>query len=172
MSADKNAWARFDAGLNGTLRVLCLAAFTVLLLLVCFEILSRFVPLFPLGWADEVVEMSFAYLIFLGSAVLWRAHAHFSVDLVPDMLKGRPSGQALAIILNCLALTFFLVFGYEGWALSARTTTESPILGLPKTLWYMVMPIAGLIMAGYTLRDLWFLCHGRTTASETVKAGH
>jgi TRAP-type C4-dicarboxylate transport system permease small subunit len=172
MNADKIGWKRFDAALAGMLRGLCLAAFTVLLLLVTFEILSRFVPLFPLGWADEVVEMSFAYLIFLGSAALWRGHAHFSVDLLPGVLKGTRAGQALAILLNGLALAFFLVFGYEGGMLSLRTTTESPILALPKTLWYMVMPIAGLIMIGYTLRDLWLLFHGHSLEMETVKEGH
>jgi len=173
MSADKGGWGRLDAALNTLLRTLCLLAFTVLLLLVTFEILSRFVPLFPLGWADEVIEMSFAYLIFLGSAVLWRGKAHFSVDLLPDLLKGTRSGTVLAIALNGLALAFFLVFGYEGLMLSVRTTTESPILALPKTLWYMVMPIAGLIMVGYTLRDVSLLVWGRADLSrDDVKEGH
>lgn len=172
MSAARSAWARIDAIINTVLRGLCLIAFTVLLLLVTFEILSRFVPLFPLGWADEVVEMSFAYLIFLGSAVLWRGRAHFSVDLLPDMAKGTAFGTVLAIALNCLSLSFFLVFGYEGLMLSIRTTTESPILALPKTLWYMVMPIAGLIMIGYTVRDVWLLCHGQSLEPEVVQEGH
>jgi TRAP-type C4-dicarboxylate transport system permease small subunit len=172
MSADKSGWVRLDAVLNALLRTLCLLAFTVLLLLVTFEILSRFITLFPLGWADEVVEMSFACLIFLGSAVLWRGRAHFSVDLLPDLLKGTRSGTVLAIALNGLALAFFLVFGYEGLMLSVRTTTESPILALPKTLWYMVMPIAGLIMVGYTVRDVWLLCHGQSLEPEAVREGH
>ena len=172
MRTDTGGWGRVDRSLNAALRVLCLLAFTVLLSLVSFEILSRFVPLFPLGWADEVIEMSFAYLIFLGSAVLWRGRAHFSVDLVPDMLKGTRSGAVLTFVLYCLALAFFLVFGYEGLVLSLRTTTESPILALPKTLWYMVMPIAGAIMVGYTIRDMSALLRGGDLSRDQVKEGH
>ena len=49
----------------------------------------------------------------------------------------------------------------------------SPILAWPKALWYMIMPIAGLIMIGYTLRDLWLFSHGHTLlAGEAGKEGH
>jgi TRAP-type transport system small permease protein len=172
MSVERSWWSRADAALAGALRLICLAAFVVLLILVTFEILSRFVPLFPLGWADEVVEMAFAYLIFLGTALLWRGRAHFSVDLIPDLLKGTQASRILSVILNGLALAFFLVFAYQGGKLSLRAvTTESPILAFPKTIWYGVMPIAGLIMVGYTLRDLWLLLQGRSLETKEAAEG-
>jgi hypothetical protein len=37
----------------------------------------------------------------------------------------------------------------------------------------MIMPFAGLIMIGYTLRDLWLFFHGHTALpGEAVKEGH
>ena len=57
--------------------------------------------------------------------------------------------------------------------LTLRTVMPSPILAWPKALWYMIMPISGVIMIGYTIRDLWLLFRGRMTLDgEAVKEGH
>ena len=165
--------AQVDRGLAEAMRGACIAAFVVLIVLVTTLILIRFAPLFSLGWADEIVEMAFAWMTFLGAAVLWRSRSHFRVDLIPSLLAGTRAGQALEIILSLLSLIFFLVFTYEGTVLTLRTAMPSPILAWPKALWYMIMPVSGLIMVGYTLRDLWLYFHGHMAlASETVKEGH
>jgi len=164
---------KVDRGLAEAMRGVCIAAFVVLIVLVTTLILTRFVPLFSLGWADEIVEMAFAWMTFLGAAHLWRSRSHFRVDLIPNMLAGTRAGQVLEILLSLMALAFFLVFTYEGAVLTLRTVMPSPILAWPKALWYMIMPIAGLIMIGYTLRDLWLFFHGHTLlAGEAVKEGH
>jgi TRAP-type C4-dicarboxylate transport system permease small subunit len=164
---------KVDRGLAEAMRGVCIAAFVALIVLVTTLILTRFVPLFSLGWADEIVEMAFAWMTFLGAAHLWRSRSHFRVDLIPNMLAGTRAGQVLEILLSLMALAFFLVFTYEGAVLTLRTVMPSPILAWPKALWYMIMPIAGLIMIGYTLRDLWLFSHGHTLlAGEAVKEGH
>ena len=166
-------WAEADRRLAVAMRGGCIAAFVVLIVLVTTLILIRFVPVFSLGWADEIVEMAFAWMTFLGTAVLWRGRSHFRVDLIPQMLAGSRAGQILEIILSLMALAFFLVFTYEGAVLTLRTVMPSPILALPKALWYMIMPLSGVIMIGYTFRDIWLLCQGRTSlAVDAVREGH
>ncbi len=166
-------WAQADRGLAVAMRGVCIAAFVVLIVLVTTLILIRFVPMFSLGWADEIVEMAFAWTTFLGAAVLWRSRSHFRVDLIPQMLAGSRAGKILEIILSLMALAFFLVFTYEGGVLTMRTVMPSPILALPKSLWYMIMPISGLIIIGYTMRDLWLLFRARANlVGEAVKEGH
>ncbi len=166
-------WSRVDRGLAEVLRGACIVAFAVLIVLVTTLILLRFVPLFSLGWADEIVEMSFAWMTFLGAAVLWRGRSHFRVDLVPGMLAGTRVGRALEMTLSVMSLLFFLVFTYEGAVLTLRTVMPSPILAWPKALWYAIMPISGLVIVGYTLRDLWLYFHEHTTLEgEAVKEGH
>jgi TRAP-type C4-dicarboxylate transport system permease small subunit len=166
-----NRWAQVDRGMADAMRRVCIAAFVVVL--VTTLILIRFAPLFSLGWADEIVEMAFAWLTFLGTAALWRNRAHFRVDLIPSMLAGTRAGQALEIVLSVMALVFFAVFTYEGAVLTLRTATPSPILAWPKALWYLIMPISGVIIIGYTIRDLWLYLHGRMTLdAEAGKRGH
>jgi len=68
----------------------------------------------------------------------------------------------LEIIVSFLALVFFLVFAYEGFLLTLRTTDNSPILDLPKILWYVIMPLSGVVLVGYAIRDLWLLFRGHS----------
>ena len=166
-------WARMDHLLAEAMRGVCIAAFVVLIVLVTTLIVIRFVPVFSLGWADEIVEMAFTWMIFLGTAVLWRGRAHFRVDLLPSLLAGTWAGRALEIFLSLMALAFFVVFTYQGAVLTFRTVMPTPILALPKALWYMIMPIAGLIIIGYTLRDIWLLLQGHTSLDvDRVKESH
>jgi TRAP-type C4-dicarboxylate transport system permease small subunit len=165
--------ARVDRGLAVAMRNICLAAFALLIVLVAGLILIRFMPLFSLSWADEIVELTFAWMTFLGTAVLWRSRIHFRVDLIPNMLVGTRAGQILEIGLSLVSLLFLLIFTYEATVLTLRTAIPSPILAWPKALWYLAMPIAGALMVVYTFRDLWHYLHGRMTLESTAAGeGH
>jgi TRAP-type C4-dicarboxylate transport system permease small subunit len=136
----------------------CLAG---LLFFVGAGVFVRFVPISSMGWADEVIEFGFAWMVFLGAAVLWRGRSHFRVGIVPEKLAGRKSGRVLEIFLGLSALAFLMVFTYEGGRVAIQATDRSPIFEFPRTLWYLSMAIPGAIMVGYTIRDLWLLFRGR-----------
>jgi len=140
--------------------ILCLVG---LLFFVSAGVFVRFVPISSMGWADEIIEFGFAWMVFLGAAVLWRARSHFRVEVLPERLAGKKSGWMLEILLSLFALVFLLVFTYEGGLLAIRATDRSPILELPRTLWYMILPISGVIMIGYTIRDLVTFFRGRSS---------
>jgi TRAP-type C4-dicarboxylate transport system permease small subunit len=93
-------------------------------------------------------------MVFSGAAELCRQRKHFVVDLIPNMIAGTRAGHVLGIVIQLLALAFLLVFTYEGALLAIQATDRSPVFEYPKTLWYMSIPISGIIMVGYTLRDL------------------
>jgi TRAP-type C4-dicarboxylate transport system permease small subunit len=116
-----------------------------------------------MGWADEVIEWAFVYMVFMGSVVLWRERSHFRVELIPHWLAGTRGEQVLEVTLGLLSLVFFLVFTYEGTVLVLRTTDNSPILDLPKLFWYAILPLSGIAFIGYTVRDFWLYLHGRTS---------
>ncbi len=130
----------------------CIAS---LWILVTAIVLFRFLPIFSMGWTDEIVELLFAWMVFSASAELCRQRKHFIVDLIPNMIAGTWTGRVLGIVIQLLALAFLLVFTYEGALLAIQATDRSPVFEYPKTLWYMSIPISGIIMVGYTLRDLW-----------------
>lgn len=129
----------------------CIAS---LWIIVTATVLFRFLPVFSMGWTDEIVELLFAWMVFTAAAELCRQRKHFIVDLIPSTIAGTRTGHALGIVIQLLALAFLLVFTYEGFRLAIQATDRSPIFEYPKALWYMSMPISGVIMIGYTIRDL------------------
>ncbi|MBI3121127.1 MAG: TRAP transporter small permease [candidate division NC10 bacterium] len=146
-------WAKAERRLAAALRwgsILCLVA---LLFLLAGGVLVRFVPVVSMGWADEIVELSFAWMVFLGTAALWRSHEHIAIDFIPQALGGTPAGRALEVLLGLLALGFLAVFTWEGWLLTVQAVgNRTPILELPKPLWYVALPVSGVVMIGHTLR--------------------
>ena len=154
--ASAGRWAQAERGLGLALRWGATASFVVLLVLVTAEILIRFVPMFSLGWADEVVELAFAWMVFLGTAALWRGSEHITIDFIPQGLAGSPAGRALEILVSLLVLGFLAVFTWEGWLLTLQAVgNRTPILELPKPAWYVALPISGVVMIGYTLHRCW-----------------
>jgi TRAP-type C4-dicarboxylate transport system permease small subunit len=79
------------------------------------------------------------------------------------MIAGTRTGHVLGIVIQLLALAFLLVFTYEGALLAMKATDRSPIFEYPKTLWYMSIPISGVIMIGYTIRNLWLFLRGKSS---------
>ena len=104
--------------------VICL---TGLLFFVAAGVFVRFVPISSMGWADEIIEFGFAWMVFLGAAALWRARSHFRVELLPERLAGKKSGRILEIFLSLTAIVFLLVFTYEGGLIAIRATDRSPV---------------------------------------------
>jgi TRAP-type C4-dicarboxylate transport system permease small subunit len=153
-----------DRVLGLMLRVGSSICLVVLLIIITAIVFIRFVPFTSMGWTDEIVEFAFAWMVFLCAAELWRRRTHFTVDLVVEKLSGFKAGHVLKIFLSLLSLIFLLVFTYEGALLAMKATDRSPIFEYPKTLWYMVMPIAGAIMIGYTIRDLWLLFRSKSVS--------
>lgn len=133
-----------------------------LLFFVSAGVFVRFVPVSSMGWADEIIEFAFAWMVFLGASVLWRERSHFRVEALPMRLKGKVSGRVLEIFLSLFALIFFIIFTYEGGILAIRATDRSPILEFPRTLWYFSIPLSGIVMIGYTIRDLWRFIKGKS----------
>jgi hypothetical protein len=91
----------------------------ILLAIVSLMVLIRFFPVVALGWEDEVVELAFAWMIFLGSAAVWRSHEHIVIDFVPQALAGSRAGRVLEIVVGVLVLAFLGVHWY-GWRLTLQ----------------------------------------------------
>jgi TRAP-type C4-dicarboxylate transport system permease small subunit len=147
-----NGAARADRALDTAMRWISSICLVVLLGLVSLIVLIRFWPVVALGWEDEVVELAFAWMIFLGSAAVWRSHEHIVIDFIPQALAGSPAGRALEMLVGILVLGFLGVYTWYGWLLTLQSQgNTSPMLVLPKPLWYAAVPASGLVMIGYTI---------------------
>ena len=144
--------ARADRALEAALHWMSIVCMFVLVVLVCALVFIRFFPIMSLGWADEIVELAFAWMVFMGTAAVWRSNEHITIDFIPQALVGTRAGRPLEVVVSLLILGFLAVFTWQGWLLTiqARGNT-SPMLTMPRPLWYAVIPVSGLVMIGYTV---------------------
>lgn len=144
--------ARADRALDATMRWISSVCLVLLLGIVSLMVLIRFFPFVALGWEDEVVELAFAWMVFLGSAAVWRSREHIVIDFIPQALSGSRAGRALEVVVGALVLGFLGVFTWYGWLLTLQSQgNTSPMLVLPKPLWYAAVPASGAIMIAYTV---------------------
>jgi len=150
--SSKGCGARVDQAIESLLRWTSIVCMFVLVVLVCALVLVRFFPIMSLGWADEIVELAFAWMVFVGTALVWRNHEHIAIDFIPQALAGTRAGRVLDVVVSLLVLGFLAVFTWQGWffMIQARGNT-SPMLTMPRPLWYAGLPVSGLVMMGYTV---------------------
>jgi len=147
--------ARFDRGLVFTLRTVCVCCFALLLLLLAGNVFVRYVPVAAFYWFDEVVEWMFAWMVFFGAAALWARNEHFKLDWINDRIKGTPAGALVATGLEIVSLVFIAIFFYQALRLTMLARDWTPVFNVSRRFLYVCMPISGLIMIGYSLRNIW-----------------
>ena len=140
--------------MGAAMRWISIGCMVVLFLVLTGVVFVRFVPIAKLSWSDEVVEWTFAWMVFIAAAALWREREHFCVDALSCKLENKPSGMILRLIIEVLSGTFFVILAYFGYMLASHANDRSPILEWPRPLWYACIPIAGIIMAGYSIRSI------------------
>jgi TRAP-type C4-dicarboxylate transport system permease small subunit len=115
------------------------------------NVIARFVPVFSMGWFDEIVELSFAWTIFATAAVLWRQKAHPSIDLLETMLEGKRAQYLVLIFIELVSIGFLAVFTYYSYSLVANASASSPIFQIPRKVFYIVLPVTGAYMMTVSL---------------------
>lgn len=125
----------------------------IVLLAVTFaQVVCRYVLKLPLPWSQDVIRLSFTYLVFWGAAWCVRDKAHLNVDVLLTMLskKGRLAVEILInVVLVCL-FAFLLYMGIQ-FAKTGSVQTAS-YLPIPMSCYYMSIPSASALMIYYMVQ--------------------
>lgn len=149
----RDAIELIDRTLATSMRGLAMLCLVALLVILAGNVIARDFQLYATAWLDEVVELLFAWMVFIGAAALWREGEHFRIDALERALPA-PASQLLRMVIALISLFFLLVMTWQGWQLTMKSTALTPILQLPVRLSYSCIPIAGFIMSAYTVVQL------------------
>ncbi len=144
----------FDRVLVYTLRLICICCFSLLLLLLSGNVFVRYFPVTAFYWFDEVVEWMFAWMVFFGAAALWARDEHFKLEWINEKIKGTLVGHLVAVILELISLFFLLIFFYQALRLTMLAKDWTPVFNVSRRYLYVCMPISGIIMVGYSIRNV------------------
>lgn len=157
MTTPRNRAARwFDLLLNG-MAVLAGAILLFMMLLVCYDVIMRYLFRNPTGWAMEVCEYLLVYVTFLGGPWLLREKGHVNVDILfffwPKM--GRPLNIFTSFIVGAATFVLFIFCTSATWDYFQRGITEIKMLTIPKWMVFWVIPLGCIFLCIEAFRQFY-----------------
>ncbi|HHV08441.1 MAG TPA: TRAP transporter small permease [Firmicutes bacterium] len=117
------------------------------------QVVARYVLHNSLSWSEEVGRYLFVWITFIGAALAVRKHAHVALDSFLRICP--PKIQKIMFIIGHLAmlcLAFTMV--YAGiLMLDLGKKQVSAALQIPMIYVYIIIPVAGALMAFYLVLD-------------------
>lgn len=146
---------RLRNGLNLILNGLAGLSFTVMVLLTCWQVFTRYVLDAPSTWSEELVAYLFAWMSLLGACLVTGERGHMNI---PILVERAPGG--LKTLLLCLGEGIGFLFsavilvlgGIQITSLAMGQMTSS--LGVAVGVFYVVLPICGVVNMIYTLMNI------------------
>jgi TRAP-type C4-dicarboxylate transport system permease small subunit len=161
----RTALTRLDRALALGCRWIVIGCFVGLFLLLWLGILQRTFPSIKLSGYDELIELLFVWMTFIGSVALWREGSLYRVDVLERLLSGR-ARQVLAVIVHLTMLATVGMLTFEGLGFALHSGETTPFLQADKIYWYAAIPVSGALMSLYSGAALW-----RTFRGEAITAG-
>jgi TRAP-type C4-dicarboxylate transport system permease small subunit len=117
------------------------AALIVVVLAVCWGVLTRYITEQPAAWAGEVAAMSFAWLVFIGASAALKRSMHVSIDMLVVALPA--ALQRVAMMIADLVVVVFLLVGVVLAAEFVVDTFDNPssVLRIPLSIIYVPVVI-------------------------------
>lgn len=158
------------AALDRVLGWVVIAVVLLLVLDVCWGVITRYILGEQAKWTEELARFLLIWVALLGGALAFGRGGHLGVDFFVSKLH--PDAQRLMQAVGVLLTMFFagaiLVAGgstlmHDMLVVEQRT----PALGWMMGYVYLALPISGVAVLLYACLDAWILVKGR--ANEAVE---
>ncbi len=125
-------------------------------LFVLYQIFTRYVLNSPAGFTEELVRYFLIWTSFIGAAYAFLNRHHMALTFVQDKFSPERK-RILMIAVDGLILVFALLVMVIGGFYLASTATEnySALLGIPRSVVYIVAPLAGIAIVLAQLLNIW-----------------
>lgn len=151
--------AKFISAINKVLSALCIILSAFLVICVVWQVFSRYVLNQPSTYTDEIARFLFIWVGLIGAAYALGQKKHLAINLLLMKLESAPKKQnILNFCINFISLIFtVLIMCYGGGKLVLDTMNAgqiSPVLGIQMGWVYFAIPLSGIFMLIYLIRDI------------------
>lgn len=159
----------FRNGITRILNGLAGISFLAMVVLTCWQVLTRYVLQNPSTWSEELVGYLFAWMSLLGASLVTCERGHMNIPIIVERF-----GAAGQKILNCLGEVIAFLFsavilvfgGVQITTLAMGQMTSS--LGVPIGIFYIVLPLCGILNMIYTILNIVDILQGSAEEKEAV----
>ena len=154
------------AVLDRILDVLAGMSLIAMTALTCWQVFTRYVLNAPSTWSEELVGYLFAWASLFGASLITGERGHMNIPVVVEKLP--PAGRRFfSIFGEIVAMAFSAVIliygGYQITQLAMGQMTSS--LGVAVGIFYVAMPVCGVINILYTALNIYDICKGKKEAA-------
>lgn len=148
--------------LNMILNILGGSSFIVMVVLTCWQVFTRYVLDNPSTWSEELVGYMFAWMSLFGACLVTGERGHMNIPILVDMAPGGVKkvllclGELIAFAFSAVILVYG---GMQITDLAMGQMTSS--LGVAMGVFYVVMPICGVVNMIYTVMNIAEILSGK-----------
>jgi TRAP-type C4-dicarboxylate transport system permease small subunit len=130
------------------------AGLIVMTAIIAWQVFARYVLNASPAWAEQAALLLMIWYVLFAAAAGVREGFHIRiavfVDALPERLRRIATVTAYGIVAS-----FGLAMAWWGSEITAATWQhEIPTLGLPRGVAYMPLPVAGVLIAGFSVEHL------------------
>lgn len=154
--------------LNIILNALTGMSFLAMVLLVCWQVFTRYILKNPSSWSEELVSYLFAWMSLLGASIVVGERGHMNIPIVVERMgtTARKGFSIFAEVIAFLFATIILVYGgMQITSLAMGQMTSS--LGVAVGVFYVVLPLSGVLNMLYAILNIWDIAKGNINLDTT-----
>ena len=141
-------------GLESCLKVICGLFCGILVVILFYAVVMRYLFHSPPAWSMEFCRFLFLWMIVLSAVLVTREQSHIQITLLQDRLPPRWR-IVWTSILKILMICFCGVLVRQGFLiLPLVSEAATPTLGISMGWLYVTVPIGGLLMGLATVETL------------------
>lgn len=117
--------------------------------LVFLQVVMRYIFHNSLSWSEELARYVFLWQTWLGASYAVKEHRHLRVEMLADLLKGRPR-LFFELFVLIIWFAFSLFLAYEGTKLTlflAESGQRSAAMEISMSWVYASVPVGCVLMA-------------------------
>jgi TRAP-type C4-dicarboxylate transport system permease small subunit len=136
-----------------------------LLAIILWQIFCRFILQISAYWVEEIIRLSFVWMIFLGATIACKNGTHLALDMLTSILTIRIRFiLQIFVLLFMLATEAFILWG-SIWYFIRCIGKVAITLPIPANCVYISGPISAVLMIFFTFEVL----YRKLTGKEALK---
>lgn len=108
----------------------------LILVLVFFQALQRYLPIDQIAWTGEVARFSLLWITFSAAGLLVTSRGHIALEIL-DSLKNPRAVQAVQVFALVILAIIAGMLTVEAWSLITTGIVTSPVLRIPMSVIYI-----------------------------------
>lgn len=126
----------------------------VLSVVTFLQVITRFIFKSPIAWGQDVIRLSFIYLVFWGGAYCVKQKEHLNIDILLTSVSSQ-ARKVIEFLINIVLILFFIFLIYYGFVFTKTGVSQkAPYLPIPMSVYYLSLPTAAIYMVYYEIMEV------------------